>query len=137
MEDTHNAAESKQRTIGELIATLSEQISSLIHDEIQLIQQNIKAKFTKIGAGGVVLAIAVLLLLLVIPLLVLAAVAGFAEIMPWWAAFLVVSGILLLIVLGLVFTAALLIKASNKHAIDPKGAIIRDIDAVKKGFKNE
>lgn len=129
------APAAKERTIGELIATLSEQLSSLVRDEIQLAQENLKAKVTKLGAGGGVIAVGAFLALFVFTFLLLAAAAGFAEIMPWWAAFLVVAGILLLIVIILVLVGLLLIKASNKHKVDPKGGLEQDVAAFKKGLE--
>ena len=67
-------------------------------------------------------------------LLLFAAVAAFANIVPWWAAFLIVAGILLLIVLILIGAGVLALKASKKYVVDPKGAITQDIDAIKKGL---
>lgn len=133
-QDATGRATSKERTIGELIAALSEQISSLVRDEIQLAQENLKAKIAKIGIGGVLLIGAALLALFVLTFLLLAGVAGFAEVMPWWAAFLVMAGILLLVVIVLAGIGALLVKQSQKHRVDPKGGLEQDVAAFKKGL---
>lgn len=117
-----------------MIAALSEQISSLVRDEIQLAQENLKAKIAKIGIGGVLLIGAALLALFVLTFLLLAGVAGFAEVMPWWAAFLVMAGILLLVVIVLAGIGALLVKQSQKHRVDPKGGLEQDVAAFKKGL---
>lgn len=133
-QDATGRATSKERTIGELIAALSEQISSLVRDEIQLAQENLKAKIAKIGIGGVLLIGAAFLALFVLTFLLLAGVAGFAEVMPWWAAFLVMAGILLLVVIVLAGIGALLVKQSQKHRVDPKGGLEQDVAAFKKGL---
>ncbi len=122
------------RSIGELIARVSEQASSLVRDEIEFTLINLKAKVTKLGIGGVLIAAALFLAIFVFNLLLFAAVAAFSHIVAWWAAFLIVAGILLLIVLVLAGAGALALKASKKHVVDPKGAITSDIDAIKKGL---
>ena len=122
------------RSIGELIAKASEQTSSLVRDEIEFTIVNLKAKLTKLGLGGGLIAAGLFLAIFVLNLLLFAAVAAFANLVPWWAAFLIVAGILLLIVLILAGVGLLTLKASKKHVVDPKGAITQDIDAIKKGL---
>ncbi|MCI1675709.1 MAG: phage holin family protein [Ancrocorticia sp.] len=134
VEDAERTAPSKEKTIGELIAKLSEQLSSLVRDEIELTIENLKAKVTKIGSGGILAIVAAVLAVFVLTFLLLAGVAGFAQVMPWWAAFLVMAAILLVIALILLAIAGLLIKASKKHKVDPKGAIEKDVAAFKKGM---
>lgn len=123
-----------ERTIGELIARVSEQISSLVRDEIEFTIVNLKAKVTKLGLGGALVVVGLFLAVFAFNLLLFAGVAGFANIVPWWAAFLIVAGILLLITLLLVAVGVGFFKKSQKNVVDPKGAIDQDIATIKKGL---
>ena len=64
---TTNGAKS-DRSIGDLVAKLSEQASSLMRDEIEFTLLNLKAKVTKLGIGGVLIAAALFLAIFVINL---------------------------------------------------------------------
>lgn len=122
------------RSIGDLVAKLSEQASSLVRDEIDLTLMNLKAKVTKLGIGGVLIGAALFLAIFVLNLFLFGVVALLATVVSWWAAFFIVMGVLLLIVIALIVAGALILKASQKHVVDPKGAITEDIDAIKKGL---
>lgn len=133
-EDGAGTTPRQDRTIGELIAQVSEQASSLVRDEIAYAQANLKAKATNIGIGGVLIAVGGVLAVFAFVLLLFAAVSAFALIIPWWAAFLAVAGILLLITLILVAIGGAQLKASQKHVVDPKGGLEQDVAAFKKGL---
>ena len=130
---TTNGAKS-DRSIGDLVAKLSEQASSLVRDEIEFTLLNLKAKVTKLGIGGVLIAAALFLAIFVLNLFLFGIVALLATGVSWWAAFFIVTGVLLLIVIALIAVGALMLKSSQKHVVDPKGAITEDIDAIKKGL---
>ena len=121
-------------TIGELISRVSEQVSSLVRDEIEFTVVNLKAKVTKLGLGGVLVIVGVVLAVFAFNLLLFAGVAGFANIVPWWAAFLIVAGILLAITAILLIIGLLFFKKSQKDVVDPKGALNQDIATIKKGL---
>lgn len=123
-----------EHTIGELIARVSEQISSLLRDEIEFTITNLKAKVKKLGVGGVMVVVGLVLALFAFNLLLFGGVAGFANIVPWWAAFLIMGGILLLLTLILVLIGLAFFKSSQKDVVDPKGALDQDIDTIKKGL---
>lgn len=122
------------QSIGELVAKITAQFSALVRDEITYTKLQATAKIKKIGTGGALLAVAGVLALYMLGTLLLAAGYGLATVMPTWAAFLVVSGILLLIILILALVGLLLFKASQKHTVDPKDGLKKDINAVKKGI---
>ena len=130
---TTNGAKS-DRSIGDLVAKLSEQASSLVRDEIEFTLLNLKAKVTKLGIGGVLIAAALFLAIFVLNLFLFGIVALLATGVSGWAAFFIVTGVLLLIVIALIAVGALMLKSSQKHVVDPKGAITEDIDAIKKGL---
>lgn len=121
-------------TIGELISRVSEQVSSLVRDEIEFTVVNLKAKVTKLGLGGVLVIVGVVLAVFAFNLLLFAGVAGFANIVPWWAAFLIVAGILLAITAILLIIGLFFFKKSQKDVVDPKGALNQDIATIKKGL---
>ncbi|MDP9806574.1 multisubunit Na+/H+ antiporter MnhG subunit [Trueperella bonasi] len=127
------APESGQ-SIGELIAKVTAQFSALVRDEISYTKLQATSKVKKLGIGGVLLAVAGILALYLLGLLLIAAAFAFAQIMPVWAGFLVVSGILLLIILILAFVGLGRMKAAQKHKINPGAGIQKNVDAVKKGL---
>lgn len=124
-----------QRSIGELIASISEQASTLVRGEIDYASANLKAKIQKLGVGGVLLAVAAFLAVFIFLLLLLAAVSAFANIMPVWAAFLTVAGILIILAAILAAIGTARLKASKRHVVNPKDGLSQDIEAFKKGIK--
>lgn len=121
-------------SIGELVAKITAQFSALVRDELKYATVQLQAKVTKLGIGGALLAVVGVLAFYLLTLLVGAAVAGFAKIMPVWAAFLTVAGIVLLIMVILTLLALAKFKSSKQNVVDPKAGLIKDVDAVKKGF---
>ena len=126
------------RSIGELVAAVTERFSRLIRDEIELAKVQAKAKASKVAGGVVFFAIAGVLALYALGILLLAAVYGLANAVPLWLAALIVGVVILLICGILALIGIKSLKASNKHVVDPKSGLINDIEAAKKGLnKNE
>nr|NLD41033.1 phage holin family protein [Actinomycetales bacterium] len=123
------------RTIGQLVSAISGQFSGLIRGELDLAQANLKEKVAKLGAGGVMFAIAGVLALYMLGMLLAAAAWGLASVMPIWAGFLIVAGVLLLfiVILGLIGMRAM--KKSKEYEVAPKEGIKKSVDAAKMGFK--
>ncbi|MPV36856.1 phage holin family protein [Georgenia subflava] len=125
----------KGRTIGELVASVSEQLSSLIRDELQLAQTQLAEKGKKLGTGAGFLGAAAVVALYAVGVLLAAAVLGLATVLPAWLSALII-GVVLLIIAGI---AAMLgkkkIDASKQHAPKPQEGFKEDLDAVKKGIK--
>ncbi|MCI7552089.1 MAG: phage holin family protein [Actinomycetaceae bacterium] len=121
-------------SIGELVAKITAQFSALVRDEMKYAQLQAKAKVTKLGVGGVLLAIAAVFALYMLGTLLLAFGFGLATVLPTWAAFLIVSGVLLVIIIVLALIGLAKLKASKEHTIDPKTGLLKDVDAVKKGL---
>ena len=95
---------STDQSLGTLVSNLTANVSSLIRLEIELVKAELAQQASQGAAGLAMVAVAALLAALAVLLASFAAVYGFAQIMPIWAAFLVVAGIYLLIgaVLGFV-----------------------------------
>lgn len=123
------------RTIGELVSTVSAQLSSLIRDELQLLQAQLAAKGKKLGTGAAFLAVAGLLALYALGVLLAAAVLGLATVLPAWLSAIII-GVVLLVIAGI--AAAIgkkKIDASKEHAPKPQEGLKEDLDAVKKGMQ--
>jgi Putative Actinobacterial Holin-X, holin superfamily III len=114
----------EERTLGQLVAEASQDLSELVRYEVALAKAEIKNDVMRgVKAGGMFGVAAFLGLLSLITLLITAAyglvAAGFSP----WLAFLIVSGALLLLAALLVLVGILLIKR-----IKPPERTIRSIN---------
>lgn len=128
---------SQQRSIGELVAGISERFSRLFRDEIELAKVQAKAKAQKLGVGAGMLAAAGVLALYALGFLLLAAMWGMANALPIWLSALIVGVVLLLIVGVLAMIGLKSIKKSNDYVVDPKSGLMNDIEAAKKGLATD
>ena len=103
--------EAAERTLGQLVADATRDISSIVHSEVALAKAEIAADAKKAGAGaGMFVTAGVLAFLALILLLIAAAYGLVAAGLPPWAAFLIVAVVLLVI-------GAILVLA-GKHSFD-------------------
>ena len=116
---------------------MTAQFSTLVRGEIELAQVQLKEKVSKLGLGGGLLAAAGVLALYMLGLLLLGAVWGLGNVMPLWAAFLVVSGILLVIIAVLGVIGVKELQKSNEVKVDPATGLKATADAAKKGLQND
>jgi hypothetical protein len=110
-----------ERTIGQLVADISHQLSDLLRAEISLAKAEVKADVTKGGLGAGLLAGAAFFALIAFILLCVAGAYGLvAAGLPTWAGFLVVTGVLLVLaaVLALVGRARLQQVSAPQRTID-------------------
>ena len=105
----------RSRSTGDLIKQLSGQLSTLVHEEIELAKAEMKPKAKAAGLGAGLLGIAGVVGLLGGGALVAAAVAGIATVLSVWLAALIV-GAALVVGAGLI---ALVGGASVKTAAPP------------------
>jgi len=135
VETTRVPGPGKGRTIGELVASLSEQFSTLVRDELQLAQAQLAEKGKRLGAGAGFLGAAALVAFYGGGVLLAAAVLGLATVLPAWLSALII-GVVLMIIAGI---AALLgkkkIDASKEFQPKPQEGFKEDVDAVKKGIQ--
>ena len=136
-EPNREAAETQNvpRSLGELFTSIFEQIPALIRGEIDYTIASAKAKGKEMGVGGVGLGVAGVMALFGFLMLLFAGVAGLNTVLPLWASFLIVAGVLLLIaaIAGLIGKSRL--SKSKKYTVDPKAGVNRSVDAVRKGFQ--
>lgn len=112
-----------ERTIGQLVSDATTDLSTIVRSEIELAKAEVTDGVTKLGKGAVLFAVAGVLGLYLLGLLLLAAAWGIEELgLPMWAALLIVSAVLLLVigVLGAVGYFKFVKKAQPKpvRAID-------------------
>jgi hypothetical protein len=87
-----------ERTLGQLVADATHDISSIVRSEIALAKAEIGADAKKAGVGAGMLAVAGLFAFLALVLLLIAAAYGLVEAgVPRWLSFLIVAGVLLVV----------------------------------------
>jgi hypothetical protein len=101
----------EERTLGQLVAEASQDLSELVRYEVALAKAEIKDDVKRGAAAGGMFGAAGFLGLLALITLLISAAYGLTEAgLPAWAAFLIVTGVLLLLAGILVLVAILLIK---------------------------
>jgi len=91
------AEDLRERPIGELVKELAGQTSTLVRQEIQLAQAEMTQKGKEAGRGAGLLGGAAVVALLGLGTLTACIVAALAELMPVWAAALIVTVVYLAI----------------------------------------
>jgi membrane protein implicated in regulation of membrane protease activity len=97
-----NGRTTEDQSLGQLVSSVTSNVSSLVRLEIELAKSEVSQQVKQGAVGGGLAAVAGFLVLLAIILLSIAAALGLANVMPGWAAFLVVGGAYLLIAVLLV-----------------------------------
>ncbi|MFB6872193.1 phage holin family protein [Streptomyces sp. NPDC056323] len=105
MSDPGNNAGSADRSLGQLVAAATAEMSALVHDEIALAKAEVRQDVRRGAIGSVALIIAAVLLLFMMPMLSFAAAYGIHYLgmgLAW--SFLIVAGgyFLLALLLGLI-----------------------------------
>ena len=101
-----------QPTLGELIARISENISALVRGEIDLAKAKGQRMAKEMGLGAGLLGAAGVLALFIFGLLLGAMTAALSNVMPLWAAFLVVALILTVIAVPMALIGIKRLKAA-------------------------
>ena len=96
--------------VGDAAKLVAERASTLVRLEAELAALELKRKLTALGVGIGLASGAALFLLYALGFGLAAAAAGIATALPWWAALLIVTGVLLLLVLVLGGIAYLMFK---------------------------
>lgn len=136
MTDASENTDLRQLSVGELVSRMSEQVSTLVRDELRLAQAELKQKGKRAGTGAGLAGGAGVLALFGVGALVTAAIAALAMVLPLWAAALVVGGAVLLLAGLLALTGIGQVKRATP--VVPEAAIAstkRDIDVVKESVK--
>ena len=86
-----------QKSLGELFADLSAQISALVRQEVQLAKTEITGKIAGLAKGAAFLGVAAFLGIAAFFVLLLAAIYALSLVLPGWLSALIVAGVLLII----------------------------------------
>jgi hypothetical protein len=89
-----SATPSAEPSTGDLVSQLTQQMSRLVRDEMQLAQLETKARAKDIGKGAGLFGGAGVVALYGVGALVAAAIMGLAVVLPGWAAGLIVAVVL-------------------------------------------
>lgn len=90
-------SEPRDMPMGDLIGRLSDEVTSLIHDEIRLAQAEMTQKAKTMGIGAGIFGGSGLLAVYGLGAVIAAAIVGLSLAVALWAAALVVGGILLVL----------------------------------------
>ncbi|GAA4418932.1 phage holin family protein [Georgenia halophila] len=121
--------------MGELVATLSEKVSTVVRSEIQLAIAQATEKGKNLGIGTGFLAAAGVVGLYLVNVLLAAAILGLATVLPGWLAALIVAAVLLIVILVLALLGKKKFDASKKYVPAPQEGFKEDVEAVKKGMQ--
>jgi Putative Actinobacterial Holin-X, holin superfamily III len=130
--DGAQASPSAERPTGELVKQLSEQVSTLVREELKLAQLEMTRKGKQAGIGAGLLGSGGLIALYGLGCLIACVILGISEgLAPWLAALIV--GVALLAVAGIV---ALVGKSRLQKATPPVpeeavGSVKTDVDVIK------
>ena len=104
-----------ERTIGQIVSDATTNAQSLVRDEIALAKAEINADVQKGVKTGIGFGIAAFFGIFAFLMFLFAAAWGIATVLPTWAAFLIVGGVLLLItIIGALFGMAQMKKIKGK-----------------------
>ena len=84
-------------SLGSLVKELPDRVTRLVKTEIQLAKLELTTKLKAAGIGAGLLAAAAFFALVFFAVLVSAAVMGLAEVLPGWAAALIVAAVFLIL----------------------------------------
>ncbi len=98
MSAVDQGARGAERTLGQLVASATAEMSALVHDEIALAKVEIKQDVKRAGIGSGAAIVAGVLILFSIPVLSFAAAYGIHNLgLPLWACFLIVGAVFWLV----------------------------------------
>ena len=118
-------------SIGALVGKLTDSLSRLLRDELQLLQAQIAEKGKSVGVGAGLFAGAGVFALFGLGWLLTAAMFGLATVLPFWAAALIVAGAVLLIAVILALVGKSML--SKGESPQPKENVMKDVEAIKQG----
>jgi signal transduction histidine kinase len=127
-----NDGSTESRSLFSLLRDLPGLLLELLRVEIEQVKREMARKLKNLGVGAALIVLALSLSTFFFGTLIAAAVFGFAEIMPAWAAALVVAGILLVVIVVLLAIAVATIKkGSPPLPTETFDSIVDDANALK------
>jgi uncharacterized membrane protein YqjE len=135
MEHTANGAQppgGHERSAGELVKQMSEQVSMLVRDELKLAQLEMTRKGKQAGAGAGLLGGSGLIALYAVGCLLACVIIALSGVLAAWLAALIVGAVLLLVAA----VVALLGRGRLRKAVPPMpkqaiGSVKTDVEEIK------
>ena len=124
-----------QPTLGELVGTLTQQLTNLIKGEIELVKAQVAEKGQKFGIGIGLFVGAGVMAFFAFAVLITTVILALANAVPAWLAALIVAVALLILAALLAFVGKRSIdKANEVEVSSPVASVKADIEIVKEGF---
>ncbi len=124
-----------QPTLGELVGTLTQQLTNLIKGEIELVKAQVAEKGQKFGIGIGLFVGAGVMAFFAFAVLITTVILALANAVPAWLAALIVAVALLILAALLAFVGKKSIdKANEVEVSSPVASVKADIEIVKEGF---
>ena len=123
---TDGPAESR-RSLFQLIGSLPGLVGDLIRAELEAIKADLKQKAIRAAVGAALLVAAAFVLLLSLIVFIIAAIAGLATVLPFWASALIIGGGLVLIAVVLGFAGVASFKSTKPVSEPTIGNLDADI----------
>jgi hypothetical protein len=119
-----------ERSLFTLIGELPDRVSTLVRAEIDQVKAELSYKAKHFGIGAGLIAAAAFVGIFLLGTLITTGILALALVLPAWAAALIVSGVLLLIILILVGIAVLNFRRGSEP-LESIESLRRDLDMVK------
>jgi cytochrome c biogenesis protein CcdA len=119
----------QKRGLLRLIADVPTLIVQLFRDELESLKVELTKKVKGVAIGVALFAVAGVFAFLAVIILLFAAIFAFAQVLPTWAAALIVAGALLLVVLVLVLIGMVQLKRGNPGKTAQ--SVKRDVNTIK------
>lgn len=124
--------ENEERSLFTLLRELPGLFMDLVRAEFEQFKREMSRKLKNLGTGTLLILIALILVSYLTFTLLVAAIFGLAVVMPVWAAALVVSGAVLLVIIVLVAIAvAKFKKASPPLPTETFDSVVKDAHAIR------
>jgi hypothetical protein len=128
----HRAVHDEHRSVGELVGQATEQLSTLMRQEVALAKEELAEKGRRAGRGGGLLGAAGAVAYAGLLVLSGAGVAALSLVLPVWAAALIVTGVLFVIAAVLAATGrAQLRRATPPTPEQALGSVRADVEEIK------
>lgn len=122
-------------SVGQLFGRLTESLSTLIRDEIQLAQAQLTDKGKKLGAAGALLGVAAVFGLFGFGWILTAVMFALANVLPYWASALILAVLLLTVAAVAALLGKKMIDKGTPPMPDTVENVKKDIAALKQGVK--
>ena len=123
-----------QPTLGELIGTLTQQLTSLVKGEVELLKAQVAEKGKSMGTGIGLFVGAGVLAFFAFAVLITTVILALANAVPAWLAALIVGIALILLAAVLAFVAQKQLDKANEVKPEPVAHLKQDIEIVKERF---